>query len=162
MSWGRAFPSSLHVYKAKTQISLHIHKGWSVFVGHFVCSEGSKATSGQQHWSACASQKSDQFSSGTLWVAKVPNRLQANSEDWSACADPQADLNLRWAHMQSSWKWCARAQIYYVSVNCKAMIKLFIPDFLKWTRPSLNLFRTIVPSRNISQNSKQNGAQCRS
>ena len=32
----------------------------------------------------------------------------------------------------------------------------FIPEFLKWTLPSLNLVRTIVPNRNLSQKSKYN------
>ena len=42
------------------------------------------------------------------------------------------------------------------------LIKPFIPMSLKWTLPSLNLVRTIVPNRGLSQKSKQNGKQCRS
>ena len=32
------------------------------------------------------------------WVAKDPNFLHADSEDWSVWADAQADLSLRWMH----------------------------------------------------------------
>ena len=32
----------------------------------------------------------------------------------------------------------------------------FIPEFLKWALPSLNLFRTIDQNRGLSQESKQN------
>ena len=33
-----------------------------------------------------------------LWIAKDQMLLHADSEDWSDCADAQADLSLRWAH----------------------------------------------------------------
>ena len=32
-------------------------------------------------------------SQDSLWVAKHPKRLKADSEDWSDCADAQADLS---------------------------------------------------------------------
>ena len=35
----------------------------------------------------------------------------------------------------------------------------FIPEFLKWKLPSLNLIRTIVLKKGLSQKSKQNGKQ---
>ena len=58
-----------HVRPAKTQISLGIRPVWS-------------------ESSLCA-----------YWVAKDPNFLHADSEDWSDWADAHADLSLRWAHM---------------------------------------------------------------
>ena len=39
-------------------------------------------------------------------------------------------------------------------------INPFIPEFLKWTLPSLILDRTIVSNRDLSQIPKQNGKQC--
>ena len=43
----------------------------------------------------------------------------------------------------------------------KYYINPFIPKFLKWTLPSFNFVRTIVPNSGLSQKSKQNGKQCR-
>ena len=57
----------------------------------------------------------DQFSQGDLLVAKDPKRLQADSEGWSDCADAQASMSLRWAHMQSCRKCCDKAYIFCVS-----------------------------------------------
>ena len=34
-----------------------------------------------------------------VWVAKNAKFLHADNEDWSDCADAQADLSLRWATM---------------------------------------------------------------
>ena len=42
--------------------------------------------------------QSDQFLHCTLWVAKYPNLLQVDREDWSDWADAKADLRLHWAH----------------------------------------------------------------
>ena len=47
------------------------------------------------------SAQSDQSSMCAHWVAKYPNILHADSEDWSDWADAQADLSLRWAHSHS-------------------------------------------------------------
>ena len=61
--------------------------------------------------SAYASTQSDQSSHGTLWVAKDSKRLQADSGQPAQRAmslinpaEVQADLSLRWAHMQSCRK----------------------------------------------------------
>ena len=37
------------------------------------------------------------------WVAKDPNFLHTDSEEWSDWADAQADLSLRWVHMPFCW-----------------------------------------------------------
>ena len=58
----------MSVRPAKTQISLGIRPVWSE---SSLCIES---------------------------VAKGPNFLHADSEDWSNWADAQADLSLRWAH----------------------------------------------------------------
>ena len=50
---------------AKIQISLRIRAGWS------------------------------ESSLGIFWIAKVAKFLQADNEDWSDCADAQADLSFR-------------------------------------------------------------------
>ena len=53
-----------------------------------------------------------------------------------------------------------QAQLHQVKVQLhmkKSGISRFIPKFLKWTLPSLNLVRTIVLNRGHSQKSKQNG-----
>ena len=50
-----------------------------------------------------ASAQSDQSSLCAQWVAKDPNVLHADSEDWSDCADAHADLSLRWAHVPLCW-----------------------------------------------------------
>ena len=42
--------------------------------------------------------QSDQSSLCARWVAKDLSFLHADSEDWSDCADAQADLSIRWAH----------------------------------------------------------------
>ena len=47
---------------------------------------------------AWASPHSDQSSLCAQWVAKVPNFLRADCEDWSDWMDAQADLCLPWAH----------------------------------------------------------------
>ena len=56
-----------------------------------------------QSSTACAAVQSDQIFVGTLWVAMDPTLLLD--------ADAQADLSLRWAHMQSCRKCCARTQM---------------------------------------------------
>ena len=33
------------------------------------------------------------------WIAKDARFLHADNEDWSDCADAQADLSLHWTHM---------------------------------------------------------------
>ena len=58
-----------------------IHEVWSVSTAHSVCSKGPKASSGEQR------------------------RLRV------ACADVQADLRLRWAHMESCRKYCVPAHL---------------------------------------------------
>ena len=65
--------SKVTVRPAKTQISLGIRPVWS-------------------ESSLC-----------TQWVAKVPSFLHVDSEDSDLCADAQADLSLRWAHMPYCW-----------------------------------------------------------
>ena len=69
LSRDTAFPASLHVDLAKTEISLHIRAVWSVFTRHFVGSQGLEAYPVGQR------------------------RL------WLACVDAQANMSLRWAHM---------------------------------------------------------------
>ena len=49
--------------------------------------------------SAWAFAQSDQSSLCTQWVAKEARFLHADSEDWSDCANVQADLSLCWAHI---------------------------------------------------------------
>ena len=44
--------------------------------------------------SACAAMLLDQSLLVTLWVAKDPNLLQMDSEDWSDWMDAQADLSV--------------------------------------------------------------------
>ena len=58
-----------HVLSAKIQISLRIRAVWS------------------------------ESSLGAFWIAKIAKFLHADNEDWSDCADAQADLSLRLAHM---------------------------------------------------------------
>ena len=62
----------------------------------------------QQFLQDCMCVQSNQNLCRTLWAVKGQKRLQADSEDWSACADAQADLSFLWAHMQSCRK--CRAQ----------------------------------------------------
>ena len=66
MSWGKPFPTRLHVCRATTQISLRIHGVWSVTEGHSVGSQGSKAASGD-------SKDSDQLAQmrRRIWVLVV-------------------------------------------------------------------------------------------
>ena len=42
------------------------------------------------------------------------------------------------------------------------ILSAFIPNFLTWTLPPLNLASTIVPNKGLSQTLKQNDKQCRS
>ena len=62
----------VYVRLAKIQISLRIRAVWS------------------------------EFSLGAFWIAKDAKFLHADNEDWSDCADAQADLSLHWAHMSDS------------------------------------------------------------
>ena len=66
-------PTKWHEGPAKTQISLGIRPVWSVF--------------------AVRMKKA--------WVLSYP--LSAQQRLWSDWADAQADLSLRWAHMQFCW-----------------------------------------------------------
>ena len=59
----------VHVRPAKIQISLRIRAAWS------------------------------ESSLGAFWIAKGAMCLHAGNEDWSDCADAQADLSHRWSHM---------------------------------------------------------------
>ena len=45
-------------------------------------------------------------------VSKDPKCLQADSKNSDQTTDVQADLNLRWKHVQSCRKWCALAHIF--------------------------------------------------
>ena len=58
-----------------------------------------------------ASAQSDQSLLCIQWLAKDPSFLQADSQDWSDWADTQADLSLRWVHMQFCWFCRTLAQI---------------------------------------------------
>ena len=68
--------------------------------------------------SAWASAQSDQSSLCAQWVAKDPSFLHADSKDWSDCADVQADLSLRWAHMTFCWFCHEAAQIVSCCYSC--------------------------------------------
>ena len=46
-----------------------------------------------------ASTQTDQSLLCALWIAKDPNFLQADSEDWSDWPGTQTDLSLCWVHM---------------------------------------------------------------
>ena len=73
-SRGTAFLTIFHERSAKTQISLRIPAVWSVFAVYLK----------------------------TLWILGYPQsdlRIV-----WSDCAEAQADLSLRWVHMQSGRK----------------------------------------------------------
>ena len=69
--------------------------------------------------STWASVQSDQ-SSLSAWrkLGSLATHWMHN-EDWSDCADAQADLSLRWAHMLLSW-------------FCRAFAH-YLPSFAKWT-----------------------------
>ena len=58
-----------HVHPAKIQISLRVRAVWS------------------------------ESSPVAFWISIDTKFLYADNEDWSDCADAQADLSLRWAHM---------------------------------------------------------------
>ena len=68
---GTSFPTILHVWPAKTQISLCRCADWTESL------------------------------QGTVWVGKGPKHLQVDSEDWSDSMDMQADLCHCWEYMQS-------------------------------------------------------------
>ena len=48
----------------------------------------------------------------TLWVAKDPVLLQADSEDWSDSVNGQACQSLRWAYR--SFSWFCRAAAHFI------------------------------------------------
>ena len=73
--------NKMTVCQAKTQISLGIRQVWSESL---LCAQ---------------------------WLAKDLSFLHADSELWSDCADAQADLSLRWAHMPFCWFCLEAAQI---------------------------------------------------
>ena len=56
---------------------------------------------------------------GTLRIAKDLKRLQKDSKDSGQPLDAQADLSLRWEHMQSGKKCCAPAHIIIGLRNAK-------------------------------------------
>ena len=48
---------------------------------------------------------------GAFWIANDAKFLHADNEDWSDCADVQADLSLHWAHMSEATYSHVAAQI---------------------------------------------------
>ena len=96
---GIAFTTNLHVRPAETQIKLRIRAGWAMFTAHLK----------------------------TLWILGYPQC--ALQRLWSDYADAQADLSLRWAHMQSSRKCCSRDHMFQlVQKNGWAKVYSFMPS----------------------------------
>ena len=60
-----------------------------------------------------------EYLQGTLWVDKNPKRLQADSKDSDQPA--QADLSLRWVHMQS----CASARMFWSQYEMHPFKEMF-------------------------------------
>ena len=77
----------------------------------------SACTSAQAHQCLCCTLKDtrDHWLT-TECPTKILNRL---------CVDAQADLNLRWAHLQSCRKWLSRLSFYYFILS-QSLLPLFV------------------------------------
>ena len=109
---GKAVSTRFNVRPAKTQINLHIRAVWS---------ESSLSV-----WIYLGSLASPQ---------NIMRRL------WSDCADAQADLSLRWTHVQSSKAYCAPARLYTCNFPTKTSCTPSVNNILKY--PKISKYHTI-------------------
>ena len=95
----------------------------------------------------------------TLWVARDPSFIHADSKDWSDWADAQADLSLRWVHTQfigfvkSLLKWFHMSNTWLELKTLTNKIKIL--------QNQSKVSRQTTGSSNASKIFRGNGKQCR-